>query len=144
MVMLGDVPCFDEGQPGQRFTLLPWNMVLIPWANDLIHFIGPLLVIGDWIIDQPKPRLRFRPTLYWFVLPAAYAVYSVVRSNITGWYPYPFLDNRTSGYGLVVIACAGLGGLVLVLSAAVVWLSGVPVHVRQRQVMQSKRGTTGH
>jgi hypothetical protein len=25
MFMLGDVPCFDEGQPSQRFTLLPWN-----------------------------------------------------------------------------------------------------------------------
>lgn len=23
--MLGDVPCYDEGQPGHRFTLLPWN-----------------------------------------------------------------------------------------------------------------------
>ena len=25
MVLLGDVPCFDEGQPRQRFTLMPWN-----------------------------------------------------------------------------------------------------------------------
>jgi hypothetical protein len=25
MYVLGDVPCFDEGQPSQRFTLLPWN-----------------------------------------------------------------------------------------------------------------------
>jgi hypothetical protein len=25
MVVLGDVPCFDEGQPRQRFTLMPWN-----------------------------------------------------------------------------------------------------------------------
>lgn len=25
MVTLGDVPCFDEGQPAQHFTLLPWN-----------------------------------------------------------------------------------------------------------------------
>ena len=25
MLVLGDVPCFDEGQPGQRFTLMPWN-----------------------------------------------------------------------------------------------------------------------
>ncbi|MGC8549677.1 MAG: hypothetical protein ACP5M4_08250 [Acidobacteriaceae bacterium] len=24
MVMLGDVPCFDDG-PGKRFTLMPWN-----------------------------------------------------------------------------------------------------------------------
>jgi hypothetical protein len=25
MVLLGDVPCYDEGQPASRFTLLPWN-----------------------------------------------------------------------------------------------------------------------
>jgi hypothetical protein len=25
MMMLGAVPCFEEGQPNHRFTLLPWN-----------------------------------------------------------------------------------------------------------------------
>lgn len=25
MLALGDVPCFEEGQPHQRFTLMPWN-----------------------------------------------------------------------------------------------------------------------
>ena len=25
MLVLGDVPCFEEGQPGRRFTLMPWN-----------------------------------------------------------------------------------------------------------------------
>src|SRR5580704_17068817 len=25
MVLLGDVPYYDEGQPAMRFTLLPWN-----------------------------------------------------------------------------------------------------------------------
>jgi hypothetical protein len=25
MVVLGDVPCFEHGQPRQRFTLMPWN-----------------------------------------------------------------------------------------------------------------------
>ncbi len=25
MITLGKVLCFDEGQPSQRFTLLPWN-----------------------------------------------------------------------------------------------------------------------
>jgi hypothetical protein len=25
MVLLGDVPCFEEGAPNQRFTLMPWN-----------------------------------------------------------------------------------------------------------------------
>jgi len=39
MVMLGDVPCFDEGQPSQRFTLLPWN--LAESRNpDMYHLCG--------------------------------------------------------------------------------------------------------
>lgn len=25
MVMLGDVPCWEDDQPSRRFTLLPWN-----------------------------------------------------------------------------------------------------------------------
>lgn len=25
MLALDDVPCFEEGQPHQRFTLMPWN-----------------------------------------------------------------------------------------------------------------------
>ncbi len=25
MVALGDVPCFEQNQPHQRFTLMPWN-----------------------------------------------------------------------------------------------------------------------
>jgi hypothetical protein len=25
MLVLGEVPCFEEGQPNQRFTILPWN-----------------------------------------------------------------------------------------------------------------------
>ncbi len=25
MVALGDVPCFEQDQPHQRFTLMPWN-----------------------------------------------------------------------------------------------------------------------
>jgi hypothetical protein len=26
MLTLGTVPCFEEGQPNQRFTLMPWNL----------------------------------------------------------------------------------------------------------------------
>lgn len=39
MVMLGDVPCFDEGQPGLRFTLLPWNAAESS-SQDMYHLCG--------------------------------------------------------------------------------------------------------
>ncbi|MHB1022429.1 MAG: hypothetical protein ACYC46_04060 [Acidobacteriaceae bacterium] len=37
MVMLGEVPCFDQGQPARRFTLLPWNTTEA--ANPNIHHL---------------------------------------------------------------------------------------------------------
>jgi len=39
MVMLGDVPCFDDGQPSQRFTLLPWN-IAESRNPDMYHLCG--------------------------------------------------------------------------------------------------------
>lgn len=39
MVMLGDVPCFDEGQPRQRFTLMPWN-IAESRSRDMYHLCG--------------------------------------------------------------------------------------------------------
>jgi hypothetical protein len=39
MVMLGDVPCYDEGQPGVRFILMPWNGAESRIA-DMYHLCG--------------------------------------------------------------------------------------------------------
>jgi hypothetical protein len=39
MVALGSVPCFDEGQPGLRFTLLPWNAAESR-NNEMYHLCG--------------------------------------------------------------------------------------------------------
>jgi hypothetical protein len=39
MVMMGEVPCFEEGQPAHRFTLLPWNMAESR-NPDMYHLCG--------------------------------------------------------------------------------------------------------
>jgi hypothetical protein len=39
MVMFGDAPCYDEGQPAQRFTLLPWN-IAESRNPDMYHLCG--------------------------------------------------------------------------------------------------------
>ena len=39
MLMLGEVPCFEEGQPRQRFTLMPWNKAESGNA-DFYHLCG--------------------------------------------------------------------------------------------------------
>jgi hypothetical protein len=39
MVVLGDVPCFEEGQPRQRFTLMPWNAAECQ-STEFYHMCG--------------------------------------------------------------------------------------------------------
>lgn len=39
MVMLGDVPFYEEGQPAMRFTLLPWNQAESR-NRDMYHLCG--------------------------------------------------------------------------------------------------------
>jgi hypothetical protein len=39
MLILGDVPCFEEDQPSQRFTLMPWNAAESR-SGSLYHLCG--------------------------------------------------------------------------------------------------------
>lgn len=66
MLTLGDVSCFDEGQPGKRFTLMPWD------ANEsqdreFYHLCGQSCAMtamerfmntGAILVDQEEERPR--------------------------------------------------------------------------------------
>jgi hypothetical protein len=39
MVMLGDVPCYEEGSPNHRFSLMPWNPAESQ-NSELFHLCG--------------------------------------------------------------------------------------------------------
>lgn len=39
MAVLGDVPCFEEGQPSGRFSLMPWNAAESR-SQDIYHLCG--------------------------------------------------------------------------------------------------------
>ncbi len=109
----------------REFTLLPGIIVIIPWANNIIHFIGPLLVVSDWLIDRPTHPLRFRPTFYWLAFPFAYVIFSLARGHLTGWYPYPFLDVQRYSFGVVALGCLVTFGLIVALGAGVMRLANM-------------------
>ncbi|MDJ0353674.1 Pr6Pr family membrane protein [Pseudarthrobacter sp. PH31-O2] len=73
----------------------------IPWINVVLHFTIPTIMVIDWLVDLPKTRIPLRTSLVWLGFPLLYLVYSLIRGPIAGWYPYPFLDPRISGYGAV-------------------------------------------
>lgn len=96
----------------------------VPWDNMVLHYIMPVAVLLDWLIDRPKRQILLGQALLWLLFPLAYVVYSLVRGPIVGWYPYPFLDPGHSGYPKVLAVVTGLMILSLILAWAVAKLSG--------------------
>lgn len=105
------------------------NVVLtaVPWDNTVLHYIIPVAVLVDFLIDRPRRTVSFRKSLLWLLFPLMYAAYSLVRGAIVGWYPYPFLNPSVRGYGSVALVVVAL----LLLGIALVWLVGKMTHTKR-------------
>ena len=94
------------------------ELTAAPWDNIVLHYILPVVVSLDWLMDTPKLRVAFRQTFVWMVFPVVYVVYSLIRGYFVGWYPYPFLDPNNHGYGGVAITSI----ILLLGTAGLAWL----------------------
>ena len=79
------------------------TLTAAPWDNIVLHYLIPIAVALDWIVDPPSQRVSFKKALLWLSFPLAYLVYSLVRGPIVDWYPYPFLNPANGGYGRIAI-----------------------------------------
>ncbi len=93
-------------------------LTAVPWDNTVLHYIIPVAAVVDYLIDRPKHRLYFSRSFLWMIYPVAYIIYALVRGQLTGWYPYPFLNPANDGWMSVGITIGGL----FVLSVALIWL----------------------
>lgn len=75
----------------------------LPWANVVLHYVVPIAMVVDWLLDLPEPSIGFRSAAVWLAYPVAYLGYSLIRGPIADWYPYPFLDPGPHGYGYVAL-----------------------------------------
>ncbi len=92
-------------------------LTAVPLDNTVLHYIMPIAMLADFLIDRPTRKLVFRQSLNWLLFPITYLAYSLTRGALTGWYPYPFLNPDTSGYGAIALTASCL----LVLGLALVW-----------------------
>ncbi len=95
----------------------PSILTAVPWDNTVLHYLMPIGVAIDWVLDPPRRRIPFRTGLWWLVLPLGYLAYSLIRGAAVGWYPYPFLDPSDGGYGEVAV----VGVAIAVVVALFAW-----------------------
>ncbi len=100
-----------SGIEGAEFTAVPWD-------NAVLHYVMPVAVVADWLLDRPQPKITFRTASSWLVVPVVYAAYSLVRGPVVHWYPYPFLDPDEHGYSGIAITVVAL----LALGMLLTWL----------------------
>jgi len=102
------------------------------WANTLLHYAAPAMVIFDWVLFDPRRIFRVFDPLLWLLIPLLYAIFTFIRAEIGGVmgggsrFPYFFLDvdaigwGRMLGYsGVFAVVFAALGFLMLLLDRKV-------------------------
>jgi hypothetical protein len=88
----------------------------VAWVDSVLHRVAPVVLMLDWLIDPPRTPIPFRRALVWLAFPLAWTVFTLVRGEIDGRYPYPFLDPANGGYGVVALYCIAIFGLFLAVS----------------------------
>lgn len=92
-------------------------------ANDLLHYVMPVLFLAYWWFNFPKGALRWTHPLIWGLYPTLYLVYVLIRGRLIGTYPYGFIDPSAIGYERMMINAVGLLGVFIVLGLMLIALS---------------------
>jgi hypothetical protein len=92
------------------------------FTNDVFHYVVPIAMVVGWLLFGPRPRIDLRTIGLAMLWPVAWFGYTLIHGAISHWYPYPFVDVATHGYGRVLLN-AVLVVLVLLVVTALYWLA---------------------
>jgi hypothetical protein len=90
-------------------------------SNAVVHYVVPIMMVLGWLMFGPRPRITPGVIGLAMVWPALYLGYALVVGAISKWYPYPFLDVATQGYGRVLLNAVAVLA-VFAAASAVFWL----------------------
>jgi len=93
-----------------------WNPQGAQWAADTtLHYAMPALMLIDWLIFTQRGALGWRSVIPWLAFPLGFGVYTMIRGPLTGFYPYPFLDVVSLGFGAVLVNMAAMSAVFIAL-----------------------------
>lgn len=108
-----------------RFLWNPQGLQKV--VDELLHSVIPVLFLVYWFVAVPKNNLLWKNIWMWLIYPLAYFAYTLVRGELIGKYPYPFMDVNKLGYSAVLINSFFITIFFVVLSLILVaiakWMS---------------------
>jgi hypothetical protein len=85
-------------------------------ADTLLHKVSPILCVLGWLVFGPRGTLTAKIAGWSLVFPLAWLATTLIRGAIINYYPYPFVDAGTLGYGRVSLNCVLVGVLFTALA----------------------------
>lgn len=90
---------------------------LLPWVNDVLHRLVPVVMLFDWLYYPTPRKFSFKEALLWLIYPLVYAAYTLIHGPFAHyWYPYPFIDVAQHGYARVALNCVVIAISMVVLA----------------------------
>ena len=89
------------------------RLTAVPWDNLVLHYLMPIVVVGDWLINPPKISISLKTIAIWVTFPIIYVAYTLIRGSYVMWYPYPFLNPLTSSYMQIAVTSVVLAIFVI-------------------------------
>jgi hypothetical protein len=119
----------------------------VEWVNFVVHTLMPIVLVADWVLEPPRHRATLRTAALWLAYPLVWFVYTLLRGEVEGWYPYPFVDAGQHGYGHVFASAAvllvGFAGAALGLAWTGNRLDGSAAERDQREREARRHGEHG-
>ena len=98
----------------------------IQWPNEVMHVWVPILIALDWVLAPGRPALAWRQVGIAVVYPLAWVAFTLIRGQLTGWYPYPFLEPfGPGGWGSVFLYVLGIAAFILLVAGVAIAISRV-------------------
>jgi hypothetical protein len=97
----------------QLFDLENWALV----ADHALHTVAPIMGVVGWLMFGPRGLIS--PRIVWLstIFPVAWCIFTLVRGEMVGFYPYPFIDVDALGYARVFVNCVWIAVLYLGVAA---------------------------
>lgn len=89
------------------------------WPNDpvsvILHYVGPLMMIFDWILFDSKGKFKATDPLWWSAVPVLHGFVSLVSGTLFSTYPMLSLIRRETIISVSVIGILAAGYAVYLL-----------------------------
>lgn len=116
---------------GVVYTVIVWESmsrglsIQVPISSQLLHYWLPAFAIADWLVSPGRPQPRWIALVFVPIFPLAWGLFTMVRGDLVGWYPYFFLDPFQVTTPELLEYCGGVLAFIVLVASILLGLGRV-------------------